>query len=337
MEKYSPRTLLADWAYGNIYHRATNPASQHDKVWTQLRTVPGAIHVYDVIGVGKKWLYTASATINGGEIGWSDDQAKSWKTKVTSFGPWQRTRSLFALSSSATTSLKQITDLGEPTATAYDVFCSTSGGKVYRYRPSDHDVAQINPPSSGWFAGHSLSSDMFMVRVQVMTNQDNNPGGCRELVVYIGGTKLNDHDWISQDVYILTHPLRAPIVKKTLLPAGIVKVYDLKQYDGDIYALASVHVPEQALYDIRILRIKNEDLFAATKPTNGAPLWRSMITFKQPGLGRSFVKVGEYWYVGIGCEPTNQVSACGTIIRVPANPAVAPAVAQAAATIAGRN
>jgi hypothetical protein len=196
--------IPADWKLGNAHHKGA-------RGWETLRTIPNAIHVYDLIDFGGKPghpdLFAAISTVAGGMVAHSTDRGHTWRDALSKPWPWGRTRSLFVLDDE----------------TGPRLYASTNAGKIFRWDGKEH----FGEMPVKFFPGveDDVLVETFAARPTAFAKQ----------VVYIGARKIIDHDWAPLGLFAAT---AADEARKLPLPGGALP-RALAVHGGVLHALAS--------------------------------------------------------------------------------------------------
>jgi hypothetical protein len=262
-------SVPADWSLGNTYHR-------RGQGWEQLRTIKNGIHVYDLIDFDGK-LFAAISTVPGGMIAVSSDRGLTWENALTKPLPWSRTRSLFVLE-----------DFGQPR-----LFASTNGAGIYRYEPKDQSFSEV-PEDLFPGIGDDDRKETFAAR----------PTAFKQQVVYIGATKIIDHDWAPHGLFAAAkiNQARGVPLPGSAMPRALLASDD----GGTLYALASLQPDEDTT---RVAVFATQD--AALED------WKELFFFEADTFARSFAILDGDFYLGLGCDPELLRDHTGLIVRVP--------------------
>lgn len=207
------------WGSGSVYRRRPLGAG-----WEQLRTVPNAIHVYD-IAAHKGKLFAAISNMLGGYVARSEDGGLSWKAMACAVLPFNRARALFPLGG--------------------ELYASTSGptgnGKLYRW-------------NGGTGMAHMASADLFpaLIAESLFVARPTPLGAGEDVaeVAYIAARPQLDHDWEPVGLFIIGTSLKA---KRVALPGGVLP-RDLAVIDGALHVLASTRAGQRVTSTVYRLR-----------------------------------------------------------------------------------
>lgn len=264
------------WFKGNFYRRRPGGG------WETLRTLPLAVHNYDMTVFGNR-LFAAGSTATGGVVLVSHDNGKSWSRALSMGGPWSRARSFFVAGGVLHVSALVFDAKNVGTMILGKVFSSVKSeakGKVYAL--SGGSFREIK---TDFFPGDGRS-DLFVAR----------PVSFRNHAVYIGADALIDHDWRPAGLYAAN---ASSSVRRLALP-GNALARDLKVEGDTLYVLA--------------WRGGLVEVYATTDLSR----WAEVLAFQSPTFARSFGILNGDFYFGLGSEPSPLHGAAGRILRVKA-------------------
>jgi hypothetical protein len=132
-------------------------------------------------------------------------------------------------------------------------------------------------------------------------------------LVYIGGNNTNDHQWEPFSLFAASDVEQAHVIE---LPESRIP-YDIVVDGKNCYVLTStpredvvpqassqVSVPSEAGYTMVVYA--SGDLEA----------WQEVVRFTAPTFARSFEKLNNDLYFGLGCHTTDLSPACGQVLRI---------------------
>ena len=245
------------WTFGNIY-------SKEDKKWTKHRTLPKALHVYDLVVKDNK-IFTAIGLNKKGAVFISDKKAKVWDKishgsgRVYSFlevGDELYATKTFKIKYKNKLSVTQWLKDRNTFSSRYDL-------NVYKMFPNT------------FLRKYSIKI------IKPIKFKDN--------AFYIGAYKHNDHQnepFGLYQAYIKNSKLK---VKKLKLESDFIPRDIIKRKDN-IYILATKKINKYS--EIKVLKLNKNNLSE----------YNVIISFKYPTFARSFEKYKDCFYFGMGSE-----------------------------------
>lgn len=259
-----------------------------DGRWEKLRTLPGALHVYDIVRFQGD-LFAALSTSKGACVGRSADDGKTWTTYCLAAdqGPIPPTRAftLFTLDNQLyVCSYLLITYVGNEPLPGVQKGASQAVN------------AQIDHWDGGDF--QSIPLALFPDALQTKITLVVRPVNFLDHLVYIGADQTNDHQWIPAGLFSASSVDKAERIG--LSPGELP--YDIVVSSGQCYVLTDTE--QQGQYLIRVLASKD------------LKQWRELLRFSQSTFARSFEILNGDFYFGLGCDTTRTPPETGNILRV---------------------
>ncbi|MBN1673165.1 MAG: hypothetical protein JXR37_19125 [Kiritimatiellae bacterium] len=249
---------LESWDYGNFYRLETNG-------WRQHRTIPNAIHCYDIYGWSNR-LWTALGTESGARVGRSADDGDTWTSLSAGSS---RAFSLFELGSS--------------------LYACSYYNRIYEY----------NGTAFTQCSGINFFPDSGSHSIPLVTRSRKFLGR----LVYIGGDRVNDHQWVPFGLFTAARVDQAQ--KVTLPNAGLP--WDILVEDGFCYILTSLEPaggPGSGAYTNTVLR------------SGDLETWEELFCFHTPTFARSFERHDGDFYFGLGCNEDWIPAETGDILKL---------------------
>ncbi|WP_455757813.1 hypothetical protein [Sulfurimonas sp.] len=247
------------WTFGNFYVKSKK------KKWKKYRTIPNALHVYDLVLLKDK-LYVGLGFKNGGGVGVSSDNGKTWKIQKLSKG---RIYSFIQL---------------DDNLLAIKKFKKSS--KVY------FSVADLNLKySNDFFPRFDITQNKMFpnTKLKNKSKKITRATNIKDSVIYLGAYKHNDHQSKPFGVYKANLKNEKLIVNKIKLKDNYIP-RDILVRDDSVYILASVK--KSNMTEVKVLKynIKNIDKV------------EEILEFKSPTFARSFEEFNGDFYFGLGCD-----------------------------------
>jgi hypothetical protein len=261
------------WDKGNFY-RLENSG------WVKHRTIPNAIHTYDILGFEGK-LYAALGSTTPDNVAVSEDDGQTWKTVNANFrfgippilNVLVRAHTLFTFQGK--------------------LYVSSSIGKVSRLDGDTfEDIGRDLFPGVIGITPISLIPGINGFKVA-------RPTEFKDHLIYIAGENVNDHQWTPRALLTLDSNLQA---QRISLP-NTEYTWDLLVRDGVCYALGET---EQSDGSFRVNVSASRDL----------QTWDEILRFQSPTFARSFELYHNDFYFGLGSETDRLSDSTGSILRV---------------------
>ncbi|MDX9743944.1 MAG: hypothetical protein RBT59_09015 [Arcobacteraceae bacterium] len=246
-----------NWILGNIY-------TKKDGMWKKIRTLPKALHVYDLVVFDEK-IFTAVGLNKNGAVFISNPHADAWKQvphaegRVYSF--LQIGEELFATKTFKTKYRNKLS------MTQYKKNLNTFSARF------DLDAFKMFPDTK-------LKSDS--IKLGKSISYENK-------ALYLGVYKHNDHQNIPFGVYLASMQNNKLDVKKINLKDDYTP-RDILHRDNFIYIL--VNQTEKNRENIKVLKFNKNDF------SN----YKEIIEFQYNSFARSFEEINGCFYFGIGSE-----------------------------------
>jgi hypothetical protein len=282
-----------DWSLGNFYRL-------RDGKWSKIRSIPRAIHTYDVLAF-KGALFAANggwAVRNGFDaatVTRSVDDGLTWTSYLLP-GPELvnfRANTLFTLddklyvTSVAFSTQKPVTPSFPP------LYVWKGNGFALVIANLLPDRAPVPP--------EQLAPAKFQDSIVWIDGQRTTlvrPANFRNNLIYIGATLINDHQWRPFGLYTAASIDSARAVQ--LAPGELP--YDIEISDGRCFVLTNT--PEQGRYLIKV------------QVSDDLTRWSELLRFYEPTFARSFAVLRGDIYFGLGCDTTAFPPETGSILRV---------------------
>ncbi|MCP4402327.1 MAG: hypothetical protein GY801_34105 [bacterium] len=293
-----------NWTYGNVYRL------QPGAYWRKFRTIPGALHVYDITR-SRNALFAGFGTVTpvpGGDdpyspesaVAVSQDEGKTWHVMKAGgmriYAFLHVDGLLYATDLFLTRERLQQDDIPIQTDRYAPVYQVTAEPRLIR-RP-DLDAAAISP-------GLELKDKQAAKVVKPLT--------FRGRAVYIGGYVHNDHQFWPFGLYSASSlKIGERDVRRLSLPRGM-RPWDLLLRDTSLYVL--LNGKTRTGWQVRVL------------VTSDLTIWTEALRFNAPAFARSFELLQGDFYFGLGSEvrnprdwtPDELHPATGDILRVEKN------------------
>lgn len=281
------------WKLGNFYRR------QEDNAWRKFRTIPEALHTYDLAWHGGR-MYAGLGTKKGAAVAVSADEGASWELQRLGRN---RVYTFMAVESSLY-AVKGIPTAGqiakarrEKEKTLYGVAELRTDG-TFAPRP-DLSEAVLFPDGFGL--------EERMKKIVRLVTVDNS-------LLYIGAYVHNDHQFLPFGLFLARSLKENRVaVQRICLPLQY-RPWDIL-LDGEyVYLLVEQEGGSGGKTAVRVLRARQENLSE----------WEEYLHFAAPTFARSFEIIGENFYFGLGSEindadhwqPRELKPETGTLLRV---------------------
>lgn len=250
-----------NWDWGNYYVRAESSD------WTKHRTIPGALHVYDISLFQNSKLYAALGRRDGAAIAMSSDGGLNWSVQPLGrgrvYGFLSIDDQLFAA--------KQFKDEKQPLPALFKLEADNT------FKPNlTYTISRVFP-----------NTDLSGIPVRMIRAISFG-----RKALYIGAYVHNDHQAKPFGLYLATVNEKKLDFEKLNLPEGLVP-RDLLLRDGTVYLLASE--PQQRGVRVSVYRSQINTLL----------VWEEILTFNYPTFARSFEEHAGNFYFGMGSEIRN--------------------------------
>ncbi len=260
------------WTFGNYY--------KFDSSWSKVRTIPNAIHNYDMVKYNNK-LYAATGINGTNPVVSSADDGNTWSSVVptdsTKYSPsGLRTYSMF-----------------EYNGVLY------AAGILTNYDPSSMNVllsmnkdtvSAVKITGKKMFPGLTGANVIKIVKPTVVNNT----------LLYIAGKVNNDHQHIPLALY---SSKEVGVGTKITFSEASAVPYDIIVRDSTTYVLASVKV---AAYKYTNIVYSSTDL----------QTWTEKFRFTSDAFARSFEELNGDFYFGLGCDTVEMPESTGNILKV---------------------
>lgn len=245
------------WSFGNIY-------SQAGSQWIKNRTLPEAIHIYDIHKIDNA-LFAAVGADTGSAVYTSTDNANTWEIHELGSG---RTYSFVTLANQlfATRTFR----VDSPNKVS--MFEWNSGNGSFIERP-DLDIDTLFPEVT-------IDNE---TSVKIFNSKTVDEG-----TVYLAGYKHNDHQTTPIAAYSITDDINS--ITKVELPSGYIP-YDVLYRDNQFHIAASKASGSNY----------SNAIFSGSAGQTSS--WEQIIEFKYPVFARSIEKTEDQcFYFGMGSE-----------------------------------
>jgi hypothetical protein len=259
------------WELGSFYRLDSNG-------WVQKRTIPNALHIYDVAlhnGIMFAAIGTDSTAGAVPKVMMSRDMGQTWTSATTEGG---RCHNFFQFG-------------GEIYAVTYlsNLQNPSWNNVVLRFDGTSFVNASFN--SAKMIPDTPVGSRLRMVRTAMLGSQ----------LLYVGGLIDNQSQW---DGFALFAAPTIDTARRVTLPEATAKPYDVLVRNNTAYVLASVR---QANGQHTILVYSSQN----------ATQWTELLRFTADTFARSFEELNGDFYFGLGSNVAAQSPVTGDIIRVP--------------------
>lgn len=249
------------WDFGNIYRKYENQ-------WYKNRTLPNALHVYDIVAKGNK-IFTAVGLNNKGAVFISDKKAINWKQLIQA--KHERVYSFLEIGDELfATQIFRKSKIKKVSMTQYNPKYNTFSPRF------DLNTAKMFPDTK-------LQDDGIKIIKNV--NFENK-------ALYIGAYKHNDHQNLPFGLYLASLKNKELQVQKIDLEKESIPKDILVRKDA-IYVLVSKNQKEKTT--IQVLKFVKNDFNHHEK----------IISFLYNSFARSFEELHGCFYFGIGSEIAN--------------------------------
>lgn len=282
----------ADLALGNFYR--LDPSNGF---WYKFRTVPEGVHVFDMASYNGQ-LFAAIGSSSVPDILMSGDKGKTWTALGKTGHPMQdpRNYALFQLGGKLYGSSSYV-------VTDNDAYRSDSGVLEISPAPAGSTLPvqyrQIEVTADDLFPGVTPSTQVPYYLVKVVR-----PTPIGQKLLYIGGQKHNDQQWLPKGLFVASSLSDAA---RVTLPGGATAM-DILTRGSKVYVLA--YTESGGTYTNLV--------FEADAAAIGNPsAWTETVRFRQNTFARSFELQGGDFYFGLGThDANNPVATAGTILRI---------------------
>ena len=273
-----------DWSLGNYY---TKTAGQ----WTKVRTIPNAIHNYDMASYNGK-LYAATGTGATNPVLSSSDNGKTWSDVI----PTDSTK--FASAGNRAYSMFQF----QGNLYATSVFVNAERNTYNNLlRINGSGVSSLSINGALMFPNLGVVQSFKMIRTIDVNGT----------LLYIAGTISNDHQYVPLALFASN---QIGVGRKILFGESQALPYDIIVRGSTAYVLASVRNAAMNYTNI---------VYSSTNMTT----WSEVLRFNSDAFARSFEELGGNFYFGLGCDTVEMPASTGSILRLPVPaPVLAPVV-----------
>lgn len=248
-----------NWKYGNFYIK-------NDSKWTKYRTIPNALHVYDIVSFNNK-LFAAIGQKKSGAVAISDDNGKTWK----------------------------LNDLGDRVYRFLKINNRLLAVKPFKNKKKSYFTIAVLEKNDRFIPNYNLTSKDFFPNtylfgnIQKITRVKNTSDG----VLYLGSYINKDYQVFPFGVYFATIKENNIIVKKVKIPKYYIP-RDILVRDDKFYLLISKK--NKADTTIKVLIYSINDLVNH----------QEVVFFNYDTFARSFEKVNNKFYFGMGSDLKNK-------------------------------
>jgi hypothetical protein len=188
---------------------------------------------------------------------------------------------------------------------AYSLF--TLGGQLYTVT----DSGLLFRYREGGF--QHLNIDLFPKAIDSSTAVVARATNFGKGLVYIGGNNTNDHQWEPFSLFAANEVEQARPIE---LPEGHTP-YDIVVDGKNCYVLTSTPredmVPQVASGE----SVPSQSGYTMVVYASGDLVtWQEVVRFTAPTFARSFEKLNNDLYFGLGCHTTNLSPSCGQVLRI---------------------
>ena len=245
------------WTYGNIY-------TQKNGKWNKFRTLPNALHVYDLVEKDGK-IFTAVGLNKKGSVFISDKKAQKWRQLSQGRG---RVYSLLEVADELfATKTFRLKDSKKLSMTQWS---SRFNSFSSRY---DLNIRKMFPNTK-------LKNDSIKIIKPLKFGNE---------ALYIGAYKHNDHQNISFGLYKASIKNKILNIKKVKIQSGFIP-RDIIKRKKSIYVLVTKD------------NIKNSQTKVLKFNKHNFSNYEEIIKFNYPSFARSFEEANGWFYFGIGSE-----------------------------------
>lgn len=285
---------MESWDYGNIY-------VHHGTGWTKLRTLPNAVHVYDIaewedslVAVGAHIIEREEGVYHGGGAFYcSSDHGQSWDVEVTLSTSYEGSEVYDPVRPDAV----RFTELFELDGKLY-----ASGWfmpRIYIYEDGQFSFVDVNAfPGVAAGSGEPCGAlpdivadygeDVYAA-IEVfdpcLTARITRNTAFDGKLIYIGGQHHKDHGWKAFGLFEATAMKEGAIRRLTFLPDG-EEPRDLIAIDDKLYLVTA-----QELEDSYRSRIYS---------TTDVRTWSVLLEFEADAPAYSIEFMDGYLYIGLG-------------------------------------
>lgn len=260
------------WDFGNYYILDNN-------VWTKMRTIPKASHVFDITSY-KGQLYAATGTEGFGEVVTSQDNGLTWKSLMPQSG-----NLFYTYSGMAHT-------LFEFKAKLYAVSSLTYIDCKY------NDMLMMDGATAKTITVYGSkmlpgASNLYFYRIL-------RPTVINDTLLYLGVKEVNYIQWSPDSMYIATdinQSTRVVFPQTTALPVDIVT------RGSTVYVSAYIKNTADNYTNI---------VYSSSDLKN----WRELFRFNYNTFARSFEELNGDFYFGLGCHVGALPESTGSILKI---------------------
>jgi hypothetical protein len=257
------------WDLGSFYKLDPNG-------WVQKRTIPNALHVYDV-AVHNGIMFAAigtDSTTQVPKIMMSRDMGQTWTSASTESG---RSYNFFQLGGE----IYAVTYLSNLENPSWNNVVSRFDGTHFVDAPFNSSKMIPNTP---------IGTRLRMIRTAMLGSE----------LLYVGAQIDNQSQW---DGYALFAASTVDTARRVALPEATAKVYDVLVRNNMAYVLASVQ-QTNGKHTILVYSSQN------------ASQWTELLRFTADTFARSFEELNGDFYFGLGSNVAAQSPVTGDIIRI---------------------
>jgi hypothetical protein len=261
------------WDFGNFYRKETSG-------WVKYRTIPNAIHTWDMYTFGS--LLFATISPNGG--------GTSIKTSSDNGLTWQNTTYSGTISFNATT--------------VFSAFFELNGALYASQWDTNHDLTRYQGSNTFVDMGAAIANGMFPNTPQfqpgfVYTRVER-PVNYAGQLVYLGVQPDSAfHMWVPVGIYKAS---AIDNVQKITFSAGTA--WDIEVgTDGFLYILTNK-------------RISANQFTVAVHRTSDLSNWTEVLSFSSGTYARSFARLDPSFYFGLGGDPVLTSNLTGNVLRL---------------------
>ena len=274
---YIPGTDATEsWTFGNFY------AMDDDDLWTKLRTIPKANHVFDMAYYnGNLYASIGATTKDACGLLVSKDMGKTWATVQDNF-------------SALRSWMNNLFVLNNKLYATGDMIVRSSPSSYTKFRNFliiDENSNSVQPYNNSFLPGATSHHRYNILRaVTVNTN-----------LVYLGVkvTGVNDL-WSPDALYVATDINK---VRRVVFPLVTALPTDILVRSNTTYVSAYIKNSTTGYTNIVY---KSDDLIT----------WTELFRFNTETFARSFEELSGDFYFGLGCNMTDLSASTGNILKV---------------------
>ncbi|WP_143177878.1 hypothetical protein [Cystobacter ferrugineus] len=279
-------------AHGNFYKLDPNGN------WYKYRKIPAGVHVYDMAWFGGRLFAAVAEGSSSGAttatVMMSEDGGQTWPTKwqVALYGH-QRAYTLFELNGKlhASNAMPMQNNKWGDGARLLEISSVTKDGV------QSIEARQIDVTGRAMFPGLYRTNPTVVPSARMVRTT---PVGGK--LMYIAGEIVNDHQWVSQGLFLASGINTAT---RLTLPVTDALPMDILVRGTEVYVLVHLKTGSSA-YTNLVYRA------SVTAPTT----WTEVFRFNRDTFARSFEELNGDFYFGLGCHTDVQPASTGSLLRV---------------------